>query len=339
MSGPQAGGGAGIGAASGAGPGAGSGPGSGAGSGPDQGEGSVQREASVQGGEPGGQTEGERTGGDAPAAKKLGRLAGLFAAAPVAVLTGAGVSTDSGIPDYRGAGSPPRTPMRIDQFMEDPAYRARFWAGAAAGAAAGWGDIAPNDGHRALARLEAAGRVNGVITQNVDGLHRAAGSRTIVELHGAGGVIRCVECASRFPRADVLGWFEQGNPGFAQEHAGAEIRPDGDAAVDGLGDMRVPRCPVCGGILRPDVVYFGETVPPRVFSEAERLLGEAGALILAGTSLAVNTGVRLLHRAQRRGIPVAVINRGPTAADSAAAIRIEGGTTETLTALAARLGA
>ena len=271
--------------------------------------------------------------------EQVERLAALFGDAPVAVLTGAGLSTDSGIPDYRGAGTPPRTPMRIDQFMTDPDYRRRFWAGAAAGAAAGWGDVSPNGGHRALARLEAAGLVGGVITQNVDGLHREAGTRTVVELHGAGSVIRCVDCGSRFPRPEVLGWFEQGNPGFAEAHAGAEIRPDGDAAVTGIADVRVPRCPVCGGILRPDVVYFGETVPVRVFAEAERLLADAGALLLAGTSLAVNTGVRLLHRAQRRGIPVAVINRGPTAADAVADPRLEAGTTEALTALAARLGA
>ena len=266
------------------------------------------------------------------------RLADLFGDAPVAALTGAGVSTDSGIPDYRGAGSPPPRPMRIDQFMVDPDYRRRFWAGAAAGAAGGWGRVTPNGGHRALARLEHAGLIGGVITQNVDGLHRAAGSNTVVELHGTGNLIRCVDCSSRFARADVLDWFEQGNPGFAKAHAASEIRPDGDAAVTGIEAVNVPRCPVCGGILRPDVVYFGETVPPPVFAEAERLLADAGALLLAGTSLAVNTGVRLLHRAQRRGIPVAVINRGPTAADAAADIRIEGGTTETLAALAARLG-
>ncbi|MBK0422237.1 NAD-dependent deacetylase [Leucobacter sp. CSA2] len=270
--------------------------------------------------------------------RELDRLVAIFSAGPVAVLTGAGISTDSGIPDYRGAGTPPRTPMSIQQFMRDPGYRRRFWAGAAAGDR-GWSRITPNAGHRALAALERAGRVDGVITQNVDGLHRAAGSERVVELHGSGATIRCVDCGSRFPRAEVLGWFDQGNPGFAEEHAGATIAPDGDADVTGIDAVRVPRCPVCGGILRPDVVYFGETVPTGVFASAEQLLADAGAFLLAGTSLAVNTGVRLLHRAQRRGIPVGVINRGPTAADGAADVRIEGGTSEALTELAARLGA
>ncbi|WP_025134448.1 Sir2 family NAD-dependent protein deacetylase [Leucobacter sp. PH1c] len=263
-------------------------------------------------------------------------LARLFADGPVAVLTGADISTDSGIPDYRGAGTPPRTPMSIEQFMADPAYRRRFWAGARVGAGP-MQAIEPNPGHRALARLEAAGRIDGVITQNVDGLHRRAGSRSVVELHGSGATIRCTECAARWTRAEVLHWFDVANPGYAERYAGAPLNPDGDAEVGELDAVRVPRCPACGGLLRPDVVYFGEVVPPSVFAEAERLVNEAGALLLAGTSLAVNTGVRLLHRAERRGIPVGVINRGPTAADSRASVRIEGGTTETLVELAGLL--
>ncbi|UOR01156.1 NAD-dependent deacetylase [Leucobacter allii] len=265
-------------------------------------------------------------------------LAELFAAGPVAVLTGAGISTDSGIPDYRGAGTPPRTPMSISQFSEDPAYRQRFWAGARIGAIRTAG-IEPNAGHRALARLEAAGAIDGVITQNVDGLHARAGSRTVVPLHGDGGVIRCTACASRFSRGEVLGWFDLGNPGFAETHRDAEIAPDGDAVVRDVTGVRVPQCPVCGGVLRPDVVYFGETVPPEVFARAAALVSAASAVLLAGTSLAVNTGLRLVHRAERRGLPLGVVNRGPTAVDGrpAVRVRIEGGTSETLTALAERL--
>ncbi len=266
----------------------------------------------------------------------LEALIPLFEDAPVAVLTGAGISTDSGIPDYRGKGAPPRTPMNITQFMEDPHYRRRFWAGARVGALRASG-VAPNAGHLALAHLEAAGRIDGVITQNVDDLHRRAGSRTVVELHGNGSVIRCTECGFRAAREEVLGWFDSLNPGFAEEHADAEIAPDGDALVHDVDRVDVPLCPVCGGILRPDVVYFGELVPPPVFATAESLLGEAGALLLAGTSLAVNTGVRLVHRAERRGIPIAVINRGPTAVDARATVRIDGGTSETLTGLASLL--
>ena len=267
-------------------------------------------------------------------ATALERLADLFGARPLAVVTGAGISTDSGIPDYRGAGSPPRTPMRIGQFMEDPAYRRRFWAGARVGSLRASG-VAPNAGHRALARFEAEGRTNGVITQNVDGLHRRAGSRRVVELHGNGGVIRCTAHGHRFTRDEVLSWFDDLNPGFAVRNADAEIAPDGDAAVSDTSDVRVPECPDCGAILRPDVVYFGEFVPKPVFATAEALVAEASGLLVIGTSLAVNTGIRLVHRAERREIPIAVVNRGPTAIDArpSVSVRIDGGAAETLKAL------
>lgn len=271
---------------------------------------------------------------------RLDELAALFADGPAALLTGAGISTDSGIPDYRGAGSPPRTPMSIAQFLEDPRYRQRFWAGARVGADRTRG-IEPNAGHRAVARLEASGRLSGVITQNVDGLHERAGSLEIAELHGNGSAIRCIERGHRWSRAEVLEWFDAGNPGFAERNADAEIAPDGDAAVAEVERVAVPVCPACGGMLRPDVVYFGEHVPAGVFARAERIVEGASALIVAGSSLAVNTGIRLVHRAEQRGLPLAVVNRGPTAIDSRASvrIRIEGGTSEWLTALAAHLGA
>ncbi|WP_336660358.1 Sir2 family NAD-dependent protein deacetylase [Leucobacter sp. USHLN153] len=262
---------------------------------------------------------------------QLERLAALFHAAPLAVLTGAGISTDSGIPDYRGEGTPPRTPMSISQFMDDPAYRRRFWAGARVNALH-TGHVAPNSGHLALARFEAAGLTNGVITQNVDNLHRRAGSRSVVELHGNGSAIRCTENGHRFTRDEVLGWFDRANPGFAERNADAEIAPDGDARVTGTETVTEPRCPACGSILRPDVVYFGEFVPKPVFEAAEGLVAEAGGLLLIGTSLAVNTGIRLVHRAQLRRIPIAVINRGPTAVDEreSVTVRIEGGAAEVL---------
>ncbi|MFD5601257.1 Sir2 family NAD-dependent protein deacetylase [Leucobacter sp. NPDC058333] len=264
----------------------------------------------------------------------LERLTDLFQAAPLAVLTGAGISTDSGIPDYRGAGSPPRTPMSITQFMRDPAYRRRFWAGARVGALRAAG-VTPNAGHRALARFEAAGLTNGVITQNVDNLHRLAGSQRVIELHGNGGVIRCTEHGHRFTRDEVLGWFDDLNPGFAERNAAAEIAPDGDAIVGDTDTVTAPSCPECGSILRPDVVYFGEFVPKPVFEAAEALVAGAGGLLLIGTSLAVNTGIRLVHRAQLREIPIAVINRGPTAVDArdSVTVRVEGGAAETLAAL------
>ena len=267
-------------------------------------------------------------------------LAELFSAGPAALLTGAGLSTDSGIPDYRGAGTPPRTPMSIDQFSNEDSYRRRFWAGARVGAR-GLANVQPNAGHRAVATLERDGRLSGVITQNVDGLHARAGTANLAELLGNGATIRCVPESHRFTRAEVLAWFDVANPGFADRNAGAQITPDGDADVSETAGVRVPVCPACAGMLRPDVVYFGEHVPTPVFEHAERIVAAASSLIVAGSSLAVNTGIRLVHRAEQRGLPIAVINRGPTQIDrrESARVRIEGGTSETLTALAAVLGA
>jgi NAD-dependent SIR2 family protein deacetylase len=270
---------------------------------------------------------------------EVDRLAQFFAEGPVAILTGAGISTDSGIPDYRGAGTPPRTPMSIDQFTHDDHYRRRFWAGARIGALR-IETIQPNPGHRALVALERAGELSGVITQNVDGLHARAGSTNLAELHGNGSVIRCVPHGHRFTRSEVLAWFDLANPGFAGRHAGAEITPDGDADVSETAGVQVPVCPACAGMLRPDIVYFGEHVPREVFAHAERIIEPAQALVVAGSSLAVNTPVRLVHRFEQRGLPIAVINRGPTAIDTrpSVTLRIEHGTSETLTALLEKLG-
>lgn len=265
-------------------------------------------------------------------------LASLFREAPVAVLTGAGVSTDSGIPDYRGAGTSPRTAMNITQFTTDPLYRRRFWAGASVNADQA-SHVQPNAGHYALAALESAGLTHGVITQNVDNLHSLSGSRNVVELHGNGSVIRCDSCGRHWDRLEVISWFTELNPGFVESQSHAALAPDGDARVTGFERVTVPDCPSCGGLLRPNVVYFGEVVPTEIFSRAEELLAEAGALLIAGSSLAVNTGIRLVHRAERRGIPIAVINRGPTAVDARAQIRIDGGTSETLGSLVRMLGA
>lgn len=270
----------------------------------------------------------------------LDALAALLTSGPAVALTGAGLSTDSGIPDYRGAGTPPRTPMRIDEFLHDERYRQRFWAGARVGAARLAG-IQPNLGHRSLAALEAGGHLVGVATQNVDGLHQHAGSRTVVELHGSGAAVRCLSEGHRWQRSDVLAWFDVANPGFAERNADARITPDGDADVAEFASVQVPVCPACGGLLRPDVVYFGERVAQPVFGSAADLIDAAASVLVAGSSLAVNTAVRLVHRAERRGIPVVVINRGPTSIDRrpSVAIRIDAGTSETLSDLAKRLGA
>lgn len=276
-----------------------------------------------------------------PEPAPIAALLALFERGPVAVLTGAGISTDSGIPDYRGEGSPPRTPMNIEQFTHDERYRKRFWAGARIGQNR-MTLVQPNPGHFALAHLEQAGLIHGVITQNVDGLHARSGSRTVVELHGGGNVIRCMNCHARFTRVEVFEWFDAQNPGFAERNLGATVAPDGDADVSDAAEVDsviVPVCPECGGVLRPDVVYFGETVPVPVFETAAALVNEATAFLAVGTSLAVNTGIRLVHRAERRGIPLAAINRGPIALDRrpSLAVRVDAGTSETLTALVSAL--
>lgn len=254
-----------------------------------------------------------------------------------AVLTGAGVSTDSGIPDYRGKGRNHRTPMSFDDFVGDAAYRRRYWAGSHLG----WSDfaeVAPNPGHRALAALEQDGRLTGLVTQNVDGLHRRAGSQRVVELHGALDQVVCLRCGHRIARESVTRQLLADNPWLATARP-LERRPDGDAVPmpEQLDGLVVPVCEACGGMLKPDMVFFGEFVPVDRFAEARRIVDEAEALLIAGSSLTVNSGVRLLEVARRRRLPIVVVNLGPTKADSRAVVKLEAGTSEVLSVLAARL--
>lgn len=253
----------------------------------------------------------------------------------LAVLTGAGISTDSGIPDYRGAGSPKRTPMTVQQFLSSERARKRYWAGSHLG----WRRftaVVPNAGHLALAGLEAAGVANGVITQNVDNLHARAGSRRVVELHGSVGRVRCLRCGQSFAREDIAARMTAANP-WLDAPDGVELNPDGDVTVDAVEDMVLPECSVCGGILKPEVVFFGEFVPGEVFREASTLVRAADALIVAGSSLAVNSGIRLLTQATRRRIPVVIVNRGETKGDARADLKIDAGASEVLSALEERL--
>ncbi|HEY0259960.1 MAG TPA: Sir2 family NAD-dependent protein deacetylase [Lacisediminihabitans sp.] len=253
----------------------------------------------------------------------------------VAVLTGAGVSTDSGIPDYRGDGAPPRNPMTFQQFLADAEYRKRYWAGSHLG----WrrfDGARPNQGHRALAGLEASGIVNGIITQNVDGLHLRAGSQRVVDLHGTMDRVRCLTCGQTFARADIAARMAEANP-WLDEPESIELRPDGDVEVTQLADFVVPTCTVCGGILKPEVVFFGEFVPTEKFAEARALVQGAGALLIAGSSLVVNSGIRLLDQASKKRLPIVIINRGMTKGDPRATVKIDAGASETLTELAARL--
>ena len=255
----------------------------------------------------------------------------------IAVLTGAGVSTDSGIPDYRGEGAPRRSPMTFQQFLVDAQYRKRYWAGSHLG----WQhfDAArPNTGHRVLAELEAIGIVNGVITQNVDGLHLRAGSQRVVDLHGTMDKVRCLTCGQTFARADVATRIAAANP-WLEAISADELNPDGDASPAAFDDFVTPDCTVCGGTLKPDIVFFGEFIPVEKFSEASALVKKADALIVAGSSLVVNSGIRLIEQARRRRIPLVVINRGVTKGDTQAAVKIDAGTSEVFLSLQERLRA
>ncbi len=268
--------------------------------------------------------------GDAARAS-LDEAIGLLAGRRIAVLTGAGISTDSGIPDYRGAGAPVRTPMTFSQFLADEPYRKRYWAGSHLG----WSRFAaarPNDGHRALAELEDHGRIAGVVTQNVDGLHVRAGSRRVVDLHGSMDRVVCLHCGQAFARESIADRITALNP-WLDVDAEHRVNPDGDAEVDDVSRFAIPECTVCGGTLKPDIVFFGEFVPPVKFEEARGIVARADALLVLGSSLVVNSGVRLVGLAAKRRIPTIIVNRGETKADARAAVKIDAGTTETLAAL------
>jgi len=254
----------------------------------------------------------------------------------VAVLTGAGVSTDSGIPDYRGAGAPVRSPMTFQQFLADLDYRKRYWAGSHLG----WkrfSAASPNAGHKALADLELAGLVDGIITQNVDGLHLRAGSQRVVDLHGSMDRVVCLTCGQYYARGGVADQITEHNPWLDQPES-VELSPDGDVEIKDVAAFVLPECTVCGGILKPDVVFFGEFVPKEKFAEATALLQSADALLIAGSSLVVNSGIRLLEQASRRKVPIVIINRGVTKGDNRASVKIDAGTSETLVSLLERLG-
>jgi NAD-dependent SIR2 family protein deacetylase len=253
----------------------------------------------------------------------------------IAVLTGAGLSTDSGIPDYRGAGAPVRSPMTFTQFLSDAEYRKRYWAGSQLG----WrrfDSAEPNAGHRALAALEVRGGVNGVITQNVDGLHLRAGSMRVVDLHGTMDRVRCLHCGQLYARTDIAARLDLLNPWLA-DPGSVQLGPDGDAEIASVSDVDVPSCSACDGVLKPDIVFFGEFIPREKFVEASALVQKADALLIAGSSLVVNSGIRLLDHATRRRLPVIIVNRGVTKGDPRATLKIDAGATETLVGLKDRL--
>ncbi|NYD56442.1 NAD-dependent SIR2 family protein deacetylase [Nocardioides marinisabuli] len=253
---------------------------------------------------------------------------------PLVVLTGAGLSTDSGIPDYRGPGSPARTPMTYQEFVSGPGPRQRYWARSHLG----WGRMRhaePNAGHLAVARLGAGL----VITQNVDGLHERVGTRDLVALHGRIADVVCLACRATTPRAELHQRLGALNPGFAERHAAVASNPDGDVALEETDGFVVPDC-ACGGLLKPDVVFFGENVPParvaRCYEAVEALEATGGALLVAGSSLTVMSGLRFVKRAAKAGTPVVVVNRGATRGDDLATHTVHAGCSEFLTDLADR---
>ncbi|GAA5108356.1 hypothetical protein GCM10023339_07270 [Alloalcanivorax gelatiniphagus] len=258
----------------------------------------------------------------------------LLATRPLVVLTGAGLSTDSGIPDYRGPGSPARAPMTYQEFVASPEAQRRYWARSHVG----WqrmGHAVPNDGHRALAALDPLM----LITQNVDGLHESAGSRRLVALHGRVADVICLDCRSTSSRAELERVLDELNPDWIERHASVLSNPDGDVELDETEDFVVPTCP-CGGPLKPDVVFFGENVPPdrvvRCYAAVEAL-GTGGALLVAGSSLTVMSGLRFVKRAAQGGTPIVIVNRGQTRGDALATYKLEVGCSGFLTALVERI--
>lgn len=262
----------------------------------------------------------------------LARTADLLSGRRIALLTGAGISTDSGIPAYRGEGSLHRSdPMTIQRYLADEAARRRYWIGGHLGWRA-FANAEPNPGHLALAQMESAGQVTGVITQNVDGLHLRAGSSRVIEVHGTMRRVLCLTCGQVFDRRDVAVQIEERNPWISVPENVA-LAPDGDVLPESIRGFVVPTCTVCAGMLKPDVVFFGEYVPQDRFRAAESLLRASTALVVAGSSLVVNSGVRLIERARRRSIPLIIVNREPTRADPWADVTIAAGTSDVLPAL------
>ncbi|MEV4570561.1 NAD-dependent protein deacetylase [Nonomuraea sp. NPDC049419] len=271
---------------------------------------------------------------------KVAELAGLVARGGVAVLSGAGLSTESGIPDYRGPTGRSRRaePMTYQKFVGSAQARQRYWARSHVG----WrhiGAARPNAGHRAVAALERRGLLAGIVTQNVDGLHQAAGARQVIELHGGLDRVVCLSCRERTPRAELERRLREANPGW--DEAGAAINPDGDAVLTDaqIAGFNLVDCTGCGGVLKPDVVFFGENVPrPRV-DECFAVVGGARALLVLGSSLAIKSGLRFVTRAAELGIPIAIVNQGPTGGDGDAALTLDAPLGPTLTGLTALLGA
>lgn len=270
-------------------------------------------------------TAARETALDPDPAARAAQLSDFLASRRTLALTGAGLSTPSGIPDYRSPGSPPRTPMTIEMFLSSPEFRRHYWARNHLG----WRHMdatAPNAAHHALAELECAGLISGVLTQNVDMLHLKAGSRRVLDLHGSYGRVICLDCGHALSRHVLDTALEEVNPGFRDRVAGRgaiEVAPDADAVVSDTASFVTVGCPACGGTLKPDIVYFGENVPAPTVARAYAMVDDADALLVVGSSLTVMSGLRFVRHAAKQGKPVAILNRGTTRGDDLAGLKID----------------
>ncbi|MFJ5711804.1 NAD-dependent protein deacetylase [Streptomyces sp. NPDC093105] len=274
-----------------------------------------------------------------PGTTDLEPVVSVVRAGRVVVLSGAGISTESGIPDYRGEGGSlsRHTPMTYQDFTGGAPARRRYWARSHLG----WrtfGRARPNDGHRAVAAFGRAGLLTGVITQNVDGLHQAAGSDGVVDLHGSLDRVVCLGCGDVSARRELARRLEEANPGF--DPVPAAMNPDGDADLtdEQVAGFHVVPCVVCGGVLKPDVVFFGETVPAARVERCRELVREAASVLVLGSSLTVMSGLRFVRQAAEAGTPVVIVNRDPTRGDKLAAARVALPLGKALTTVAERLG-
>ncbi|MEV2253235.1 NAD-dependent protein deacetylase [Streptomyces sp. NPDC050147] len=286
--------------------------------------------------------EPEPGGGLLPASSDLTAVVQAVRAGGAVVLSGAGLSTESGIPDYRGRhGSLRRhTPMTYQEFVGTEQARRRYWARSQLG----WRAMTrarPNAGHRAVTALAEAGFVTGVITQNVDGLQQLAGAPDVIELHGSLSRVVCLTCGRGSTRAELDHRLREANPGFeaaAERYRAARVNPDGDVELpdEAVREFRVAACAACGhGVLKPDVVFFGENVPPERVAACRRLVDEAAVLLVLGSSLTVMSGLRFVRQAAQSGTPVLIVNQGPTRGDRWATQRVELPLGEALAALVA----
>jgi len=265
---------------------------------------------------------------DPAIAYSLAHAKALIEPGDILVLSGAGISTSSGIPDYRGEGRVQRHPLTFDDFMNSTSNQARYWARSYVG----FNRIAaaePNPGHAAIAAAEQAGKINHIITQNVDGLHQKAGSQKVLELHGRLDRITCTGCGAVINRAEMDRLIQLLNPGLMRDLT-ADFAPDGDADIDTPEGFQVPHCRECEAHFKPDVVFFGEQVPKQRVELANSLVESAKSILVAGSSLTVNSGLRLVKLAKSRGLPVVIVNLGATRADDFSDVKINASTTDLL---------